>query len=230
MNELLNAEQLEAIRQFDTCALCNAIETFHVRLNNEGFTNSTIRCLVGPHPPMVGYAVTAKIRCSSPPSPGHPYVDRGDWWKHVQTIPTPRVAVIEDVDVQPGLGSYVGEVHATILKGFKCVGFVTNGAVRDLFALERIGFPIFASHIAVSHAYVHFVEIGGSVEIGGLKVCPGDLLHGDRHGILSIPQAIASELPAVAARMIKNESKVIELCSSPEFSLERLREAIKRRD
>ncbi len=89
---------------------------------------------------------------------------------------------------------------------------------------------LFASHIAVSHAYVHFVEIGGSVEIGGLKVCPGDLLHGDRHGILSIPQAIASELPAVAARMIKNESKVIELCSSPEFSLERLHEAIKRRD
>ena len=81
------------------------------------------------------------------------------------------MAVIEDVDVQPGLGSYVGEVHATILKAFKCVGFVTNGAVRDLSALERIGFPLFASHIAVSHAYVHFVEIGGSVEIGGLKVC-----------------------------------------------------------
>ena len=229
MNELLNAEQLEAIRQFDTCTLSNAIETFQIRLNNEGFADSSIHCLFKSQPPMLGYAVTGKIRCSSPPAPGHPYVDRTDWWNYIETIPAPRVAVIQDVDRQPGLGSYVGEVHSNILMALKCVGLVTNGAVRDLPAVERIGFSLFASHIAVSHAYVHFIEIGGPVEIGGLKISPGDLIQGDQHGILSIPQEIALELPAIAARIIDNERKVIELCRSPNFSLEQLREAVKRR-
>lgn len=229
MNNILTSEQLEALRQFDTCALSNAVETFKIRLNNEGFTNSTIRCFVEPHPPMLGYAATGKIRCSSPPSPGHPYVDRTDWWNYIQTIPFPRVVVIEDVDSHPGLGSYVGEVHANILKALKCVGLVTNGAVRDLPAVEQLGFPLFAGNIAVSHAYVHFVEIGGPVEIGGLKISPGELLHGDRHGILSIPVEIAGELPEVAARIIENERKVIGLSQAPNFSLEVLREAVKRK-
>lgn len=229
MSMPLTTEHLAALRKFDTCVLANAIEAFQVRLNNEGFTNSTVRCLLAPQPVMLGYAVTGKIRCSSPPSPKHPYVDRTDWWNYIQRIPAPRVAVIEDIDVHLGLGSYVGEVHATILKRLGCVGLVTNGAVRDLHGVEKIGFPLFAGHTTVSHSYVHFVEIGGEVEIGGLKIQPGDLLHGDRHGILSIPPTVAVDLPAVAARILENERRILELCASPDFSLQRLREAVTRR-
>ena len=42
MSANLTPRMLEQLRQFDTCAVANAIETFNVRLRNEGFTDSSI--------------------------------------------------------------------------------------------------------------------------------------------------------------------------------------------
>jgi 4-hydroxy-4-methyl-2-oxoglutarate aldolase len=81
---------------------------------------------------MLGYAVTGRIRTSSPPISGRCYYDRVDFWEYVTRIPAPRVIVMEDVDHTPGLGALVGEIHATIGLALSCVGYVTNGAVRDL--------------------------------------------------------------------------------------------------
>ncbi|MBI3877365.1 MAG: RraA family protein, partial [Verrucomicrobia bacterium] len=128
----LTPELLEALRRTDTCTVSNAIESFDVRLRNEGFTNGSIRCLFPERRPMVGHAVTVKIRCSSPPPQGHGYFDRTDWWDYLLTIAAPRVLVVQDVDLQPGTGSFLGEVHANILLALGCVGVVTNGAVRDV--------------------------------------------------------------------------------------------------
>ena len=79
----------------------------------------------------------------------------------------------------------MGEIHATIGMALKCVGCVTNGAVRDFPAVEAMGFQMYAGNVSVSHAYAHIIEFGEPVEIGGLKISSGDLLHGDRHGILT---------------------------------------------
>jgi len=227
MSEPLTPEQLEAIRRRDTCSVANAIESFELRLRNEGFCDSTVRCLFPRFSPMLGYAVTVKIRCSSPPPEGPSYLERTDWWNHILTVPAPRVVVVQDVDHDPGRGAFLGEVHASILSALECVGAVTNGAVRDLAAVESTGFHFFAGSVSVSHSYAHIVEIGGPVEVGRLKVQPGDLLHGDGHGVLSIPKGIAAEIPAVAAKISEKERKLIALCRSSDFSLENLRRAVK---
>lgn len=227
MSKALTLEQIEAIRRWDTCTVANAIETFQVRLRNEGFVAGNLRCVFEPHPPMTGYAVTARIRCSGPPPVGHSYFDRTDWWNYILSVPPPRVVVIQDVDPYPGLGSFLGEVHVHILQALGCVGAVTNGAVRDVGALESSGFQLFAGRLAVSHAYAHLVEFGEPVEIGGLAVHSGDLLHGDRHGIVSIPIDIAPRVPEAAAAIREKEQRVIALCHSADFSVEKLRAAVK---
>jgi regulator of RNase E activity RraA len=106
------------------------------------------------------------------------------------------------------------------------VGAVTNGAVRDLPAAEKLGFQLFAGNVSVSHAYVHIVEFGTPVEVGGLKVQSGDLLHGDLHGVQSVPFDIAGKIPAVAAEIIAQDQELIALCQSKDFSLKKLRAAI----
>jgi regulator of RNase E activity RraA len=108
------------------------------------------------------------------------------------------------------------------------VGCVTNGAVRDLPAVEAMGFQMYANHTSVSHAYAHIAEFGEPVEIGNLKICSGDLLHGDRHGIVNIPLAIAAEVPGVAAKIQEEERELIQFCRSPQFSLRELSERIQK--
>ena len=227
MSHALTPEEFDALRQLDTCTVANAIETFDLRLRNEGFCDSSIRCFFPKFRPMLGYAATVQIRCSTPPAEGHNYFDRTDWWNYILTIPAPRVVVIQDVDRDPGRGAFLGEVHASILMALDCAGAVTNGAVRDLPAVESAGFHFFAGSVSLSHSYAHIVKIGGAAEVGRLKIQPGDLLHGDGHGVLSIPTQIAAEIPAVAARINQKERELINLCRSPDFSVESLRRAIK---
>ena len=227
MEEPLTLSQLEALRRLDTCVVANAIDTFDVRLRNEGYADASIRCQFPHLAPMVGFAATVKIRCSSPPTDQRTYLDRTDWWNHLLAIPAPRIVVIQDVDSRPGTGSLLGEVHSAILAALGCVGAVTNGAVRDLTAVEATRFHFFAGNVAVSHAYAHIIEIGCDTMIGGLKIRPGDLIHGDRHGILNVPKEIAAKVPAAAARILEQERQLIALCRSADFNLEKLQQAVK---
>lgn len=222
----LTFEQLEALRRLDACTLANAIETFRERLRNEGFMDNSIHCLFPRLPPMLGYAATVKIRGSAPPTADGKYPERTDWWDYILSQPAPRVVVVQDVSTRPGLGSLVGAVHMNILRALHCTGVVTNGSVRDIPAAESAGFHYFAGSVTVSHAYIHIVEVGGAVELGGLKIESGNLLHGDLHGVQCVPIEIASEIPEVAARLAAKEQALIALCRSPEFSLDKLRAAL----
>ncbi len=219
----LRAELVDAFLRLDTCKVSNAVETFDVRLRNEGFADSSIRALFDDLPPILGRAVTARIHGSAPPQVGHTYYDRTDWWNYILTVPPPRVVVVEDADERPGVGAFVGEVHANILKALGCVGYATNGSVRDLASVRAMGFQFLAPHVAVSHAYVHILDFGRPVTVGGLTVASGDIVYGDRHGLLSLPDDIVERIPAAVEQMAMAEREVIALCQSPDFSVDRLR-------
>ena len=228
MNTVLTTEQLNILSRLDACTLANAIETFHTRLRNEGFADHSVHCQFPHLRPMLGYAATVKVRGSAPPTAERDYPDRTDWWDYILSLPAPRVVVVQDIASKVGLGSLLGTVHVNILAALGCVGAVTNGAVRDLPAAEKLGFQLFAGSISVSHAYVHIVEFGTPVEVGGLKIQSGDLLHGDLHGVQSIPSSIADKIPRAAAEIVAREQELITLCQSKEFSVEKLRAAINR--
>jgi len=219
---VLTPSQFEAIQQFDTCVIANAIEQFDVRLRNVGFTRPGLRCVTQRGARLLGYASTSKVRTSEPPVTGRAYLDRTDWWDSVGRLPAPRIAVIQDVDPTPGSGACLGEVHAAILKALGCGGAITNGAVRDVPAVSNLNFPLFAPFVTASHSYMHIVDYGEPVEIFGLKIQTGDLLYADCHGVISIPLEIAPQLPEAAARIQAKERKIIDFCLSPDFSTETL--------
>lgn len=222
----VSTEILEFLRVTDTCAVSNAIETFQIRTRGEGFIHGTARCSFPGLGSIAGYAVTGRIRTTAPPIANLCYYQRMDWWRYVATLPTPRIMVMADVDRIPGTGGFVGEVHAQIARALGCVAYVSNGTIRDVEKLEKMRFPCFASGASVSHSYAHVIDFGEPVEIGGLRIAPGDLLHGDRHGVQTIPAAIADHLPAAVAQITAHERSLIELCQSPHFSLERLAAAL----
>jgi 4-hydroxy-4-methyl-2-oxoglutarate aldolase len=226
----VDAADIAALRRLDSSTVSNAIETFDMRLRNEGFSDGSIRCLFEELPPVVGHAVTARIHCSTPPPVGHSYNDRTDWWNYILAVPAPRVVVVQDADERPGLGALVGEVHANILRALGCVAVATNGAVRDLPAVHDLGLQLFAGCVTPSHAFAHIVDFGQPVDVAGLNVSSGDLLFGDRHGLVSIPAELAARIPSVAATMREAERKVVEVCRSPGFSIDKLRSVINHLD
>lgn len=215
----LAPEILDELRGFSTPTVCNAIETFAVRPRSEGFMDSTIRCQFPELGPMVGYAVTARVRASVPPQ-GE--IEAASAWKKFSATPAPWVVVVEDLDWPSPVGSYWGEVNAATYAALGALGVVTNGGVRDLPEVRSTGFQFFSSCVLVSHAYVHIVEAGTPVNVGGLTVRPGDLLHCDQHGVTTIPHEIAARLPRACRAIESAERSLIDYARSGRVDLEEL--------
>ena len=229
----MHAEQLlpgilDFLRRTDTCTVSNAIEALNVRMRNEGFVHGRFRCMFPALPPIAGYAVTATIRASAPPISGLCYYQRADWWEYVASLPGPKIVVVEDLDHVPGVGALFGEIHTQISKALGCTGYLTNGTIRDLAAVQALGFQCFAKGASVSHAYAHITEFGAPVHVGGLKISHGDLLHGDCNGIHSIPLPVAGRLPGIVEVIRAHEAELIALCRSQDFSIEKLKDALQK--
>jgi 4-hydroxy-4-methyl-2-oxoglutarate aldolase len=231
-NSRLSPEELDRLGRFDACTLSNAIERLNLRPRNEGFIHGAVTCRFPQLPPVIGYAVTARMRSSATPITGHCYYEHTEWWRYVAGLAGPRIVVIQDADHSPGVGALFGEAYARISRALGCVACVTNGAVRDVPGIEALKFQLFAAGVSVSHAYAHVVDFGEPVEIGGLRISPGDLLHGDLHGVHQIPVQAARELPALAEQVLRDDRELFELTERKDFSVDilsaLLKEAAKR--
>jgi regulator of RNase E activity RraA len=216
----LTKQDLDALRSLSTPTVSNAVELFNLRPRNQGFMSPEIRCLFPEFGVMVGYAVTARFAADQPPAKPAP---RSDFWKRILEIPEPRVVVMQDLDQPVGVGAYFGEVQSTIHLRLGCAGVVTNGHVRDLDEVHGMGFHYFAGGVCVSHAYVHLVDFGAPVKVGGTLVRTGDLIHADKHGVLVVPTEVAHDVPAAAAKVAEREQRIIGHCKSPDFSIDELK-------
>ena len=202
------------LKRHDTPTVSNAIENFNVRLRSEGHASGQIRPVFPIHGSVAGYAVPGRMRTATPPIANLCYYHRMDFWEYLAGIPGPKIMVLEDVDHSPGAGALFGEIHAQIAKALGCVAYVTNGAVRDIPALQRMDFPCFSQCACVSHSYAHIIEFGDPVEIGGLKISERDLLQADLHGVQSVPIQIAGQLGREIDRVIAREAELLGFCES----------------
>ena len=216
----ISTETLAALRSLTTPTVSNAIELFNVRPRNQGYMSPEVHCLFPDLGVMVGHAVTVRFAAEQPATRAG---SRYESWKYILESPEPRVLVLQDMDQPPGAGAFIGEVMATIHQRLGCVGAVTNGHVRDLDEVRALGFHFFAAGVCVSHAYVHLLDFGTEVKVGGLVVHTGDLIHADKHGVLVVPKEIAHKIPEAAAKVTEREQRMIGHCKSPDFSLEELK-------
>ncbi|MEP0944144.1 MAG: RraA family protein [Rhizobiaceae bacterium] len=231
---LLFDDLLELLRSVDTPTVCNAIE---VALGKRGFNRFTRGTMVHSKPgdpPAVGFARTAKIAGLSP-SEEPAEVIRARRMAYFRSMAggednngdnadaAPTVAVIEDIDFPDCIAGWWGEVHVAVHKGLGLSGAVTNGVVRDLDVLDD-GFPVLAGSIGPSHGFVHVVEIGTPVEVFGLQVEQGDLIHADRHGALVVPVEVIGDLKVAIETVIASEAIVLGPARASEFDINKLEE------
>ena len=209
---------LTLLRQVDTPTVCNAIEVAEGKRGFDAFTRGTLLASAPEAPAMVGYARTAKIAAVAPPSEPPEVIKarRMAYYKYMAEAPAPAVTVIEDLDYPNAIGAYWGEINTTVHKGFGISGALTNGVMRDLGDLPE-GFPVVAGSIGPSHGFVHVREIDTPVEIFGLTVASGDLIHADRHGAVVIPPAVIPMLAEAISKLLETEKLVLEPAKAPGF-------------
>ena len=212
---------LKLLQSVDTPTVCNAIEVAQGKRGFDQFTRGTMLCSAPNASPMVGYAKTAKIAALQPPSEAPEVVKqrRMDYYRHMAEGDGPSVTVVEDVDFPNCIGAYWGEINTTVHKGFGISGALTNGVMRDLGDLPE-GFPVVAGSIGPSHGFVHVREVGTPVEIFGLKIADGDLVHADRHGALVVPQDVIEDLEAAILKLLETERLVLEPARQTGFDFE----------
>jgi regulator of RNase E activity RraA len=226
---MIDEQVLAALGQFDTPTLCNALERLAPERRGHGFTKLPLVCAAPSLPPIVGYARTARIRASGPSGRDGDAEREIDlaYYRYMASTPHPTVCVIEDVDPQPGVGAWWGEVHTHVHRGLGSLGVVTNGSIRDLDQLAE-GFQLLAGSVSPSHAFVHVVDYGTPVEVAGMPVAPGDLIHADRHGAVVVPAECAARLPDAARAIVREERVLIEASRQVGFGVEMLERILRR--
>jgi regulator of RNase E activity RraA len=187
-----------------------------------------VRCISPALGRRVGFAATRRVatrREDSTRSGGASGVPGGRVDEHILSVPAPRILVAENAGDWRGPVCIWGEVAASLLSALGCTAGVTNGPVRDIDEMESIGFQTFASGPGVGGGFVDFLDVGEPVQIGGVTIHTGDILHGDRHGMVKVPAELVEGLPDAVRAHEAIERRVIEVCRSPDFSLDVYAEA-----
>jgi regulator of RNase E activity RraA len=104
---------------------------------------------------------------------------------------------------------------------------VTNGSIRDVASVAE-GFQMLAGSIAPSHAYVHIVEFGLSVNVHGMEVQSGALIHADRHGAVVVPVENIDAMAAALDGLMKREASIIAAARAPGATTATIKAAMKR--
>jgi regulator of RNase E activity RraA len=203
------AADLELLRKFDTPTVCNVVELFDQRPRTAGYMDGRIQACYPKLPPMVGYAAPATFRSAAPPRSGNVYSGLGEQVAAFADLPGPPIVVFQDLD-NPVAAATFGEVMCSTYKAFGAEGLITSGAGRDLDQVEALQFPCFTSGTICAHGYCHFLQINVPVHVGGVMVAPGDLLHGDRNGVTTIPNEIASAVAGACPDYVAAEAVVLE--------------------
>jgi regulator of RNase E activity RraA len=113
----------------------------------------------------------------------------------------------------------VGEIMLTTAQVRGAVGFVIDGAVRDIDAFEALGFPCWARGISLRGPYKEGPgSINAPVTVGGMLVNPGDIMVGDSDGLVAVPASLAVETAAKAQEKIRTEQATLAAIRAGTYS------------
>jgi regulator of RNase E activity RraA len=212
---MLTPSQAEFLKSIDTPTVCNLLEIVAPERRGFGYTVRHLHCAFPDLPPMVGFAKTVTMRAQDPVPLGQAgYMQkRLDYLDYVAATPQPSIAVIQDLDDIVGFGAFWGEVQSNVHQALGCLGTITNGSIRDIPMIPP-GFQMLAGSISPSHAFVHVVDYGINVNIHGMAVKSGDLIHADRHGAVVVPLNTIDAMQKAADGLAAKEAKIIAAAKS----------------
>lgn len=212
----MNDNLIDLLRAVDTPTLSNAIESLGIQPSNEGFAPVSIRCLFPDLGRMCGYAVTAQVETmtqANAPSEAS-FIEL---FEAVERSPKPAVIAFQEIGPHADFAAHAGEVMATMFSRLGAIGLVSDCGVRDVAEIRALKFHCFARGTVASHAHFHIVRVGMPVQVLGLEIAPGAILHGDENGLITVPVGAASGALDAVQKVRAREKALLDFVRRPEF-------------
>jgi regulator of RNase E activity RraA len=138
--------------------------------------------------------------------------------------PKPSVVVFQEVGGFRDYAAHCGEVLATIFTTLGAVGVVSDCGVRDVPEVRSLGMHYFARGTVASHAYFRVLRTNVPVQVCGMTVCPGDLLHGDENGLITVPDLDRARVREMIEEVRCRERLLMDYVRGEDFTLDGLRD------
>ena len=216
----------ERLADSSSALVCNAYDFMGL---HAPCADWNVRYLTPEFPPLVGEAITIKLDCSTPDDEIRYEWDAGEKEKapvknlyyemisRIEKASLPQVVVIESVGDYK-TGAVIGDGMAKTFLAAGAVGCVTNGAVRDIQDVKKTGLKTFGGGFVVNHYSLRWSGLGEPVNIGGLEIRTGDLIHGDGDGLITLPEAGWSKVVRACRYVMDFEKQALVILRRTEIS------------
>jgi hypothetical protein len=224
----MNWENVLKLAEFDTPTVANGLELLGVQDPSIGYTGPDVRALMPDMGVRVGIAVTSRMDTTTGGTDDPPSLFR-DWLRLIDQAARsgpagqrlPVFAVMESVGPRPRYTVTIGDGMGTGMKLAGAVGFITNGAIRDLEGVREVPLACWATGLSPMHGKLRWLDVGSPVVIDGMTVRGGDIIHADVNGAIAIPAAVADQVYARAVEVRQKESALFARLRDPSMTIEK---------
>ena len=202
MPQLSEQSLLEELKDFDTPSITNVVATYpssplclglYNPWSENWYTDQSIRCIYPELGRLAGYAVTCTYGLPDPTYSRLSFLDLID---ALEASKKPTILVLQQ-KFPPEIAGKVGLAGGNMVSAMKaigCVGLISNGPSRDLDEIRPMRFQYMVSGVTAGHGAMAVHAVNVPVSVGGMDVCPGDIIHMDENGAVKFP---ANQLEAV---------------------------------
>lgn len=223
---MINRDLLVQLAEFDTPLIANTVGYIDPTPAHECYMSGDIQSVTPELGPTVGVAFTIELDTSTPG--GHAELDA--YWRQLEQIEQqdcPVIWVVKTVGARPNHECVIGDGMASILYSAGCIGIVTDGGVRDVAGLLAVPFAAYSKGKVVHHCDLRFRNENCPVEIGGITVRTGDVLHADSAGVIRIPHTCIDTVQERAIQMRAFEHEAHQWLRRKDVSLAVRRDQVK---
>lgn len=213
-------KKIEELKQFDTPSITNVVATYPGNIENclglyhpwEGkwYTDETLRCIFPELGRRAGHVVTVVYGM---PDPTFNRLGFGDILKAIEKTPKPVILAVKQ-NVPPHIKKINGLLGGNMMTAFKSagvVGVLSDGPSRDVDEIRPMGIQYMLTGVTPGHGNFSVQAINVPVDICGMDVMPGEIVHMDENGATKFPAAYIDEVIVRAKKLQQVEMKRQEL-------------------
>lgn len=220
---------LEELKRFDTPTITNVVATYpgaptclslYHPWDTNWYTDQRVRAMFPELGRTCGFAVTCTYGLPDPS------VTQGPTFRDVlraaSQSPKPVIMVIKQdfPDAVKGKVGLCGGNMSTAFRSLGCVGILSDGPSRDLDEVRPMGIQYMLTGATPGHGPMAVKAVNTPVEICGMDVCPGEIIHMDENGAVKFPRQYLAQVLDNCRRLNKEEAeKMARLASTSDPDL-----------